>query len=85
MEHLIPINYPETLAFSLKMDSKEFQKEMKIISLVKLYELGKISSSLGAKLLEITRIDFLELLGKYNVSYFHNGLEEELELDVENA
>ncbi len=85
MEHLIPINYPETLAFSLKMNSKEFQKEMKIISLVKLYELGKISSSVGAKLLNITRIDFLELLGKYNVSYFHNGLENELEVDFENA
>ncbi len=85
MEHLIPINYPETLAFSLKMNSEEFQKEMKIISLVKLYELGKISSSVGAKLLNITRIDFLELLGKYNVSYFHNGFENELEVDFENA
>ncbi len=84
MEHSISINYPETLAFSLKMNTVEFQKEMKIMSLVKLYELGKISSGFASKLLKISRIDFLELLGKYNVSYFDNR-ENELESDFENA
>lgn len=85
MEHSISINYPESLAFSLKMNVLEFQNEMKTVSLIKLYELGKISSSFAAQLLEINRIDFIELLGKYNVSYFNNGLESELELDFENA
>lgn len=85
MEQLISINYPESLAFSLKMENKEFKSEMKIISLIKLYELGKISSGLAAKLLNLNRIDFLELLEKYNVSYFHNGLENELESDLANA
>ncbi len=74
MEHLISINYPEALAVSLKMSANEFQNEMKIVSLVKLYELGKISSGFASKLLKISRIDFLELLGKYNVSYFENDL-----------
>lgn len=45
MEHLISINYPESLAFSLKMNNKELQNEMKILSLVKLYELVKVASS----------------------------------------
>ena len=85
MEHLIAINYPESLAFSLKMENEEFQDEMKIISLIKLYELGKISSGHAANLLNISRIDFLDLLQKYNVSYFHNGLENELESDLRNA
>ncbi len=85
MEQLITINYPESLAFSLKMDNQEFKNEMKTISLIKLYELGKISSGLAAKLLNISRIDFLELLEKYNVSYFHKGLENELESDLANA
>lgn len=85
MEHLITINYPESLAFSLKMKNQEFKNEMKIISLVKLYELGKISSGLAAKLLNKSRIDFLDLLQKYNVSYFHDGLENELESDLRNA
>ncbi len=81
MEHLISINYPESLAVSLKMSVNEFQNEMKIVSLVKLYELGKISSGFASKLLKISRVDFLELLGKYNVSYFENDLES----DFENA
>ncbi len=85
MEQLISINYPESLAFSLKMENQEFKSEMKTISLIKLYELGKISSGLAAKLLNMNRIDFLELLEKYNVSYFHKGLENELESDFSNA
>lgn len=85
MEHSISINYPESLAFSLNMSVNEFQNEMKTMSLVKLYELGKISSSLASKLLKISRVDFLELLGKYNVSYFDNNMQDDLELDLENG
>ena len=50
----IEISYPEALAFSLKMKNQEFEREIKTISLVKLYELGKISSGMAAKILEIT-------------------------------
>lgn len=85
MERVISINYPESLAFSLKMENHEFMNEMKTISLVKLYELGKISSGKAAQLLNISRVDFLELLRKYKVSCFHEGLENELESDFRNA
>ncbi|MDP2335864.1 MAG: UPF0175 family protein [Bacteroidota bacterium] len=85
MEKQIAISYPESLAFSLKMENREFKNEMKKISLIKLYELGKISSGLASKLLDLSRIDFLDLLEKYNVSYFHKGLENELESDLNNA
>jgi predicted HTH domain antitoxin len=85
MEKQIVISYPESLAFSLKMGNQEFETEMKRISLVKLYELGKISSGLASKLLNLPRIDFLDLLAKYNVSYFHKGLQNELESDLSNA
>jgi len=33
--------------------------------------LGKISSGIAAKVLHISRIEFLELLGKYKVSFFN--------------
>lgn len=85
MEHLISINYPESLAFSLKMENQEFINEIKTLSLIKLYELGKISSGFAAKLLDMSRIDFLDLLEKYNVSYLHKGFENELESDFLNA
>jgi len=80
----IEISYPETLAFSLKMKKQEFEREMKIISLVKLYELGKISSGMAAKILNISRLDFLTILSLYNASYFSTS-EKDLELDFNNA
>ena len=85
MSQEISINYPESLAYSLKMNSNEFKKEIKTVSMIKLYEIGKISSSLASKILNIKRIDFLELLNKYNVSYFHKGMENEIENDFANA
>jgi predicted HTH domain antitoxin len=85
MEKQISVSYPESLASSLKMKDKEFINEMKLISMIKLYELGKISSGLASKLLNINRIEFIELLGKYNVTYFNNCLENELENDFYNA
>ncbi len=85
MEQNISVNYPESLASSLKMNSSEFSNEMKNISLVKLYEIGRISSTLASKVLKITRLDFLDLLQKYKVSYFANSLESELENDFANA
>jgi len=35
--------------------------------------------------LNMNRVNFLDLLQKYNVSYFHKGLENELESDLRNA
>jgi len=84
MEEQITISYPTSLAWSLKMKDKEFEQEMKVISLIKLYELGKISSGIAAGLLSITRLDFLKLLARYNVSYIASS-EEDLIVDVENA
>jgi predicted HTH domain antitoxin len=82
MENQIAISYPESLAFSLKMKNREFEREMKAISLIKLYELGKVSSGIAGKILGISRLDFLKLLPLYGVSYFSG---EDLESDFANA
>ena len=79
----ISVSYPESLAFSLKMQKSEFEQEIKTASLVKFYELGKISSGLAAKILGISRIDFLDRLSAYGVSVYAN--EDELEADIINA
>lgn len=85
MSELISIEYPNSLALSLKMGDNEFRDEMKTLSIVKLYELGKISSGFAANLLDLSRIDFIELLGKYSVSYFGSESADELEVDFANA
>ena len=85
MEQQLLIQYPGSLATFLKMKDREFINEMKIISIVKLYELGKISSGYASGILGLSRVAFLEMLHKYNVSYFAIGMEGEIENDLTNA
>jgi len=82
MAQTISIDYPNFLANSMRMNETDFSFEIKVSGLVKLFELGKISSGTASKALEISRIEFLELLAKYKVSYLHI---DELYSDCENA
>jgi len=85
MEQVINVTYPKQLAFSLKMQDNEFVQEMQKLTIIKLYELGKISSSIAAKILNLTRVDFIELINKYQVSFFSYVSEDELLNDLKNA
>ncbi len=85
MKSTINIEYPESLANSLRLNGKDFETEMKISSLVKLFELGKVSSGIAAKVLGLSRVDFLELLSKYNVSVFGAYDINDLNEDIANA
>ncbi len=82
MADTIKIDYPQYLANSMRMSKDDFGREMKISALVKMFELGKVSSGVAARVLQITRVEFLELLGKYKVSFLDV---ENLEEDFENA
>lgn len=82
MSQIISIEYPDYLANSMRMNKSEFGKEIKISGLVKLFELGKISSGTASKVLQLSRIEFLELLAKYNVAFLNV---EDLSEDLQNA
>lgn len=82
---MINIEYPESLANSLRLRGKEFENEMKINSLVKLFELGKVSSGTAAKVLGLTRLDFFDLLSKYKVSSLGQYDSDDLRDDIANA
>ena len=73
------VDFPEEV--TLFTDSNE----LKTVAIVKLYELGRLSSGKAAKLLGISRVEFLELLGKYKVQYMAPFSGEELLRDIENA
>jgi len=85
MKGTINIEYPESLANTLKLNNKDFAAEMKRSSLVKLYELGKVSSGVAARVLGLSRLDFLDLLAKYNVSVFNAYDTDDLNEDIANA
>jgi len=85
MKGMINIEYPESLANSLKLSGKDFENEMKTSSLVKLFELGKVSSGIAARVLGLSRVAFLELLAKYNVSILGSYDLNDLNEDIANA
>ena len=85
MEQSITVNYPKKLAFNLKMQENEFAHEMKKLAIIKLFEIGRISSGIASKVLQLNRIDFLEMLNNYKVSYLSNNSKEELIKDLQNA
>lgn len=85
MKGMIKIEYPESLANTLRLSVKDFATEMKITSLVKLFELGKVSSGVAARVLGLSRLDFLELLAKYNVSVLGGYDTDDLNDDIANA
>ena len=85
MKENIRVEYPQSLANALKMSGQEFILEIKIHSMVKLFELGKVSSGVAAKVLGISRLDFLDLLAKYQVSPFGHYDIDNLSDDIANA
>ncbi len=85
MQQLINVNFPKELAFSLKMKDAEFSDEMKKLAIIKLFEIGKISSGKASEILGMERIDFLEYLKKFKVSFFSYSDKDELKDDIKNA
>jgi predicted HTH domain antitoxin len=85
MKGMINIEYPESLANTLRLNEKDFAAEIKKSSMVKLYELGRVSSGVAARVLGLSRLDFLELLVKYNVSVLGGYDTDELNEDIANA
>ncbi|MGK7904531.1 MAG: UPF0175 family protein [Hormoscilla sp.] len=80
----IKLEVPEEVLIGLKETPETIAKQLKLLAAVKLFELGKLSSGRGAQLAGISRVEFLMLLGNYQVSPF-SLTTEELERDVDNA
>jgi predicted HTH domain antitoxin len=79
------LSLPEELAWLLKMEQEEFAQEFKLMALIKLYELGKISSGVAARTLGMSRVEFLSTLGRYRVSLFNDADRDQLQADFRNA
>jgi predicted HTH domain antitoxin len=80
----LTLEIPEEVLVSLKESPQEFSKKILMLSAVKLYEMGKLSSGRAAQLAGVSRVQFLQSLSQYNVAIFdHSG--EELKRDLDNA
>ena len=69
----LQIEYPEELLDQADQTKEELERLAREALLVRLYALGQLSSGQAARALGITRWAFLDLLSRYNVSYFDDS------------
>lgn len=82
--NMLTIPYPEELLLSLKENPEQFEQEARLLLAVKLYELGKVSTGMGARLAGMSRVAFMFALGRFGLSPI--GVEpNELAGDMANA
>jgi len=71
----LQIEYPEELLDQADQTKEELERLAREALLVRLYALGQLSSGQAARALGITRWAFLDLLSRYNVSYFDDSMD----------
>ena len=72
----IVIDIPEKVLLAEKTDEIAFAQELKTLAAVKLFELGRLSSSRAAELAGLPRVEFLLLLEKYKIFPLAEELED---------
>ncbi len=81
---VLTIPYPEELLLSLKESPAGFEAEARLLLAVKLYELGRVSTGMAARLAGISRVAFMFELSRFGLSPI--GVEPgELAQDLANA
>lgn len=80
----VHIEVPEEVLICLEETPETISRELAVLAAVKLFELGKLSSERAAQLAQVSRVEFLSLIGRYQVSPF-SLTSEELTQDVFNA
>jgi predicted HTH domain antitoxin len=74
--HQITFEVPEKVLLAEKTDAATFARELRVLAAVKLYELGRLSSGRAAELADLPRVEFLLVLGRYQVFPFLAELNE---------
>lgn len=84
MSYSMTVEYPDTLPDALHVSRREFEREARLAMVVKLFEIGKLSSGQAARLAALSRLDFLHELSRFGVSLIQIDVAE-LEEDVTQA
>ncbi len=88
MTNLVAMDCEPELAVALGRQGADLEKEVRLASALKLFELGRISSGLAARLADMSRLEFLTVCGQYGVSVFQqtaNDLSNDMESALECA
>jgi len=74
-----------TIELNIPTNTKYNEQELKEFLVAKLYEEGMISTGIGAKMLNISKRDFMLLLSKYDVYYIDYDLSDYEKKIISNA
>jgi predicted HTH domain antitoxin len=80
------VHYPDDLALAVETTPEEFEAQVRLMAALKMFELGKLSSGTAARLAGLSRVEFLEMCGRYRVPIFNyppEELEGELRSDLD--
>jgi predicted HTH domain antitoxin len=72
----LQLNFPNTI--------EQSDDELRLLIAAKLYENGTLTSGQSAELAGLSKREFIQVIGNYNVSVF-STLVEDLEADIANA
>ena len=81
---VIVLDCPQELAVALGKRPAEAARELQLLAALRLYETGRISSGLAARLAGMSRVEFIMTCGQFGVSIFQQT-PEELGVDIANA
>jgi predicted HTH domain antitoxin len=73
------IDMPEEALASLRTDSEDFVRQLRVAAAVKWYELRRVSQERAAEIAGLSRVEFLVVLGQFGVSPFQYTAAEALE------
>ena len=80
----VNVSFPEELLVASREDPKTFSRKVTIYTLGHLYEQGKISSGVGARVLGCGRVEFYRLLSEHGFSIIDHD-EQELQDEVRSS
>jgi predicted HTH domain antitoxin len=78
------LSYPAEIPPMLKLSDQEFAREIRFLGAAKLYELGRLSSGVAARLAGMDRVVFLQELERVGVPAI-NLRDDEIEAEVQAA
>ena len=79
----LTLEYPDDLELAVQTTPEEIQAQIRLMAALKMFELGKLASGKAAELAGLSRVEFFEACGRYQVSLF-NYPPEELEAELQS-
>ncbi len=81
MTQELRMTYPSGFENAIRSPRYETEQYLRLMAALKMFELGEISSGKAAELAGMSRIEFLEICGKYRVSIL-NYSDEDTEAEL---